>query len=276
MFRRLVLAIGLLAFAGAAHADDTDALVKYFRKKNNLPGTATVSVVSVKDSASIKGVKEGVIEVGGQQRITFVASPDLRYVVFGEVNDITIDPAKALMAKIDLKGEPFKGGKDAKIVIVEYSDFQCPFCFKGYKTIEEDVIKVYGDKVKFYYKHLPLPFHQWAEPGAIAYECMKDQSPAAGWLVYKGFFENQKDITVENVKAKAIEYAGGAKIDQAKFDSCFADKKTLPKVARDKAEASGLGISGTPSFVINGRQIKGAQGAEKFKALIDEELASAK
>lgn len=275
MYRRLGMAIGFLALAGAAYADDTEALVKYYRKKNNLPPTAQITVSNVKESASIKGAKQGTLDIGGQ-KTGFVASPDMRYVVFGEVNDITVDPSKAVMAKIDLTGEPFKGGKDAKVVVVEYSDFQCPFCFKGYKTIEDDVIKTYGDKVKFYYKHYPLPFHPWAEPGSIIFECVKLQSPDAAWLVYKGYFENQKDITLENVKPKAIEYMGDKKIDQAKLDDCITNKKTLPKINKDKAEAASLGISGTPSFVINGRQLKGAQPPDRFKAVIDDELASAK
>jgi len=277
--RRIVPGLGLLAaclcFAGTAAADSNDALVKYYRKSANLPPTQTVTVKDVKDSP-IKGAKQGVLEIGTQQ-ITFIASPDLRYVVFGEVNDITVDPSKAVMEKIALKGEPFKGGKDAKVTIVEYSDFQCPFCSKGYNTVEKEVMPQYGDKVKFYYKHLPLNFHPWAEPGAIAYECMKLQSPDAAWAVYKGFFENQKDINPANVKEKALAYAGDdKKIDKAKFDDCVDNKKTQAKINADKAEAAALGISGTPSFVINGRQVKGAQPADRFKAVIDDELASSK
>ena len=285
-FRRISIAFGLLALPGLvlisspAGADpSTDALVKYYRKKTNLAPTQTVTVKDVKDGA-IKGTKQGVLEVGdGQrvQRVVFVASPDLRYVVVGEVEDITIDPSKAVMEKISLKGEPFKGGKDAKVVIVEYSDFQCPFCTKGYSTMENDILKQYGDKVKFYYKHLPLGFHPWAEPGAIAYECVKLQDPAAAWKVYDGYFQNQKDITPANVKEKAIAYVGDdKKFDKAKFDKCYDGKETLAKVNADKAEAASLGISGTPSFVINGRQVKGAQPADRFKAVIDDELASSK
>ena len=88
------------------------------------------------------------------------------------------------MEKITLKGEPFKGGANAKVTIVEYSDFQCPFCTRGYATIENEVLKTYGDKVKFYYKHFPLAFHKWAEPGAIGAECAKDQKAEAYWKLY--------------------------------------------------------------------------------------------
>jgi len=283
--RRFVLALGLLALPGlvgpgAAPAADSgnDALVKYFRKKNNIPPQATVTVGEVKD-APIKGAKQGTLQVGDGQRsqsMGFIASPDLHYVVFGELEDVTVDPSKAVMQKITLKDEPFKGGKDAKVTIVEYSDFQCPFCSKGYMTVEKEVLPAYGDKVKFYYKHFPLSFHPFAEPAAIAYECIKQQDPTAAWLVYQGFFENQKDVNPTNVKEKAIAFIADKKIDKAKFDDCFDNKKSLPKIKADMAEATSLGIAGTPGFVINGRQIKGAQPAAAFKAIIDDELASSK
>lgn len=274
MFLRIAAAASLLAFVGTARADDNETLVKYYRKKNNLPPSAAITVSDVKDS-TIKGAKQGTLNVGGQ-KVGFVASPDLRYVVFGELDDVTIDPSKAVMDKISLAGEPFKGGKDAKVTIVEYSDFQCPFCTKGYNTIENEVLKSYGDKVKFYYKHYPLPFHPWAEPAAIAYECLKEQNPEAAWAAYKGYFENQKDVTPENVKDKGIEYAGDKKFDKAKYEDCVTNKKTKAKIDKNKAEAASLGISGTPSFVINGRQLKGAQPPDRFKAVIDDELSSAK
>ncbi|HZR85113.1 MAG TPA: thioredoxin domain-containing protein [Candidatus Binatia bacterium] len=280
VFRRSILALGALAaFVGfaawsATAADSTDALVKYFRKKNNLPPTQNITVKDVKDSP-IKGAKQGVLDIAGQQ-VAFIASPDMRYVVFGDVDDITVDPSKAVMDKISLKGEPFKGPKDAKVTIVEYSDFQCPFCSKGYNTMEKEVLPQYTDKVKFYYKHLPLNFHPWAEPAAIAYECIKQQDPEAAWVVYRGFFENQKDVNPTNVKEKAMGFITDKKIDKAKFDDCYDNKKTLPKINADRAEAAALGITGTPSFVVNGRHVKGAQPADRFKAVIDDELASSK
>ena len=137
-----------------------------------------------------------------------------------------------------------------------------------------EVLTAYKDKVRFCYKHLPLPFHPWAEPGAIAMECAEAQSPEAGWAVYDGYFKNQKDVTPANVKDKALEFAAAQKLDKAKFDKCFDGKETAAKVKADKDEAASLGLSGTPSFVINGRMVKGAQPAANFKAVIDDELAA--
>jgi protein-disulfide isomerase len=199
---------GLLVMTSAslALAQSEDALVKYFRKKNNLPPTATVTVQGLKDSTTFKGSKEGTLNIAGPQgnkAVQFIASPDLKYIVVGEILDTTVDPAKAVMAKMDLKTEPFEGAKDAKVVIVEYSDFQCPFCKRGYDTIETQVMKQYDGKVKFYFKSFPLNFHPWAEPAAIAAECAKLQKPEAYWKLYHSFFENQQAVNPQNVKERA-------------------------------------------------------------------------
>jgi protein-disulfide isomerase len=268
-----VLTLGMLV---PAHADTNDQLIKYYRKKANVPPAQKMTVTDVKDS-SIKGAKQGTLLIGdapAQKKVTFTASPDMKYVVFGDVEDVTVDPSKAVMAKINLKGEPSRGPANAKVTLVEFSDFQCPFCSKGYSTIETQVLKDYGDKVKFYYKNYPLPFHPWATPAAIAAECAKQQKPEAFWSVYKGFFDNQKDITADNIKDKALSFAANDKIDAAKFGDCFDNKKTADKVKADQAEGASVGVTGTPSFVINGRLIVGAQPYDNFKNIIDDELSS--
>jgi protein-disulfide isomerase len=270
-----VMAGTTLVFADASE----DALIKYFRKKNNLPPTATVTVQGVKDSTTIKGAKEGTLNIAGPQgnkAVTFVASPDLKYVVVGEVLDTTVDPAKAVMGKINLQGEPFKGAKDAKVTIVEYSEFQCPFCKRGFDTIESQVLKSYEGKVKFYFKHFPLPFHPWAMPASIAAECAKSQKPEAYWKLYESFFNHQAEVNPQNVKDKATEYLKDSGIDMAKWGTCFDNKETAAKVNAQHDEGAALGVTGTPAFFINGRMLVGAQPFEQFKNVIDDELASAK
>lgn len=269
---------GLVLVAPQVRADE-EGLIKYYRKKNNVPPAQKVAVQDVKDSANIKGAKEGVLVLGegpAAKKTGFVASSDLKWVSFAAPEDITVDPAKAVMAKMDLKGAPFKGGANAKITVVEYSDFQCPFCKKGYDTIEKEVLTTYGDKVKFYFRHYPLPFHPWAEPGAIAAECAQEQKPDAYWKLYTGYFEHQGEVNPQNVKDKGVEYLKDAGIDMAKWNDCYDNKKTLAKVKAQMAEGAGLGVTGTPAFFINGRMLVGAQPIDKFKAVIDDELANAK
>src|SRR5262245_31955225 len=249
MFVRGILCLAVLAFAAgpspAGAQDGHEKLISYYRKKANIAPQLPVAVKDMKDSP-ITGAKQGVLQIGTPPRtqdVTFLSSADGRYVVFGDIDDTSIDPSMEVMQKIALANESFRGPADAKVTIVEYSDFQCPFCEKGYSTLEKEVLPGYEGKVKFYYKHLPLPFHPWAESAAIAQECVKVQNPDAGWAVYKGFFDHQKDMTVANVKDKTIEFLGTTKIDTDKFNKCYDNKEQADQIRADKADASALGIN---------------------------------
>jgi protein-disulfide isomerase len=268
----------LVVGAGQAADDDTSKrIADYYRRKSNLPPEVTISVTNVQD-ATIKGAKSATLEMsrGGQvQKVDVLMSPDGRYVVFGSIEDVTADPFAEVMKKINLKGEPMKGGKNAKVTIVEYSDFQCPYCARAHDTVENQVLKEYGDKVRLVHKNFPLAFHKWAEPAAIASECIYDQNPDAYWKVYSGLYKAQSSVTPENVKDKTLETLGDTKIDMAKFDDCYNGKKTLDRVKADMAEGQSVGVSGTPAFLINGRKISGAQPFQNFKAVIDDELQRA-
>lgn len=263
----------LIAASAAGAADDagSEKLIEYYRRKSNVPPGAAVTVESTAASP-ISGAKSGVLSDRGR-KVDFLVSNDGRYAIFGTLEDLTVDPFKAIMEKIDLKGRPVKGPADAKVTIVEYSDFQCPFCTRGYETLEKQVLKEYGDKVRFVYKHFPLNFHPWAQPGAVAVECAADQDPAAFWELYSYYFENQKEVNQQNLKDKSKEVLGKTKIDMAKWEACYDSNETLPRVQADMAEGQSVGVSGTPAFIINGRLVSGAQPFQSFKAVIDDELA---
>jgi protein-disulfide isomerase len=280
MNRKVVIAFAALSMVAGAvtvvtvarAADDPNAkVIEYYRRKANIPPTVQVQITEIKASP-IKGAKTGEITAGGR-KIPVTMSDDGRYVIFAEVEDITVDPFKAVMEKITLKDRPTKGPKDAKVTIVEYSDFQCPFCSRGYSTMETQVLKEYGNKVRFAYKHFPLPMHPWAQPAAVAAECALQQKPDAYWKLYDYYFQNQKDITPQNVKEKSLEALKGTGIDEAKFNDCVDNSKTLDAVKAQMAEGQSVGVTGTPGFIINGRLVSGAQPFESFKAVIDDELA---
>jgi protein-disulfide isomerase len=262
--------------AAAARAGDDEAtkkLVEYYRRKANVPAGMPVEVKDLKAS-KIKGAKSGALSVGSRS-VNFLLSDDGRYGVFGDMEDLTVDPFAAVMQKISLKGEAMKGKPDAKVTIVEYSDFQCPFCSRGYQTMENQVLKEYGDKVRFVYKNFPLPMHPWAEPAAVAVECALQQKPEAYWKLYDLYFQSQKDITLQNLKDKSIEALKDSGIDTGKFTECLDGKKTIDMVKADMAEGQSVGVNGTPAFLINGRLLSGALPFEQFKAVIDDELSRA-
>jgi protein-disulfide isomerase len=275
------IAAGVLAALGwapVALADDAAnaKIIDYYRRKSNLPPEVTATVTEVTDS-KIPGAKIATLSLtrGGQtQTQTILMSADGRYVVFGEVEDVTSDPFKAIASKLKIQGAPVEGAKDAKVTIVEFSDFQCPYCSRAHTTIEQ-VMKEYDGKVKLVYKNYPLPFHKWAEPAGIATACAFKQDPAAFWKMYDFFFNNQQQITPENVKDKAIEALAGTKVDKAKWTTCFDNKETADIIKADMAEGQSVGVTGTPAFIINGRKISGAQPFQNFKAVIDDELSRA-
>lgn len=255
----------------AAATADTTKLVEYYRRKANVPANTPVSVEML-DASPIEGIQRGHLVVGGR-KVEFVVSTDGRYAIFGELEDLTVDPFKAVMERIDLEGRPFKGAADAKVTIIEYSDFQCPFCVRGYHTIEDQVLKEYGNKVRFFYKHYPLGFHKWAEPASVAVECAADQSHDAYWQLYSYYFENQKQINAQNLKEKTKEGIAGAKIDMEKWEKCLDNNETIDRVRADMEEGQAVGVTGTPGFIINGQLLSGAQPFQRFKQIIDAELA---
>lgn len=274
-----VIGLATLIAPIAATAQDATStkIVDYYRRKANLPPEVNITVSAIQD-AKIPGAKTATLELarGGQaQKVNVLMSPDGRYVVFGDVEDVTADPFAEVMKKINLKDTPSKGPDNAPVVIVEYSDFQCPYCARAHDTIDNQVLKEYGGKVRLLHKQFPLAFHKWAEGGSIGALCVFNQDKDAFWKVYDYLYANQGTVTPENVKEKVLESVKDSKINKDKFNECYDGKKTLDKVKADMAEGQSVGVSGTPAFLINGRKISGAQPFQNFKAIIDDELSRA-
>jgi protein-disulfide isomerase len=181
-----------------------------------------------------------------------------------------------VMEKISLDGQPSRGPADAKVTIVEYSDYQCPFCARAWETLEKEVLPAYGDRVRFVFKNLPLKeIHPWAEGAALASECALRQGNDHFWTIYNGFFTQQKDITPANVADKAVAMAEGTGMDAAALRTCIEKQEALDAVQADLAEATEIGVTSTPTFIINGKRVSGAQTFESFKAILDQQLGAA-
>ncbi len=257
----------------AAAADVAKRIEEYFTKSVT-PGI--ILKVSGIAPAEVPGWNKGTLDVdagGNKQSIPFLVSPDGRYFISGEITDLTVDPLQATMKKIDLQNRPARGPADAKVTIVEFSDFQCPFCSRGYQILEEQVMPEYEGKVRLFFKHLPLKsIHPWAEGAALATECAAQQSADGFWKMYHALFKGQRELNQDNLKAKVTEFAKSAGLDEATFVQCYDGRTALPRVEQDLAEAAAVGANSTPTFFINGRRLEGAQPLENFKAIIDEEL----
>ncbi|MEM7413012.1 MAG: DsbA family protein [Myxococcota bacterium] len=165
---------------------------------------------------------------------------------------------------VNTKGSPAKG--DAKALkVIEFSDFQCPFCNRVMPTLRQ-VEQTYGDKVQIVFKHLPLSIHPKAPAAHAAAEAAHKQGKF--WEMHDKIFSDQRGMS----EAKYLAYAAEIGLDVDQFKKDLQDPGVRARVEADTAEAARLGVSGTPAFFINGRFLSGAQPFAAFKALIDEEL----
>lgn len=167
----------------------------------------------------------------------------------------------------------FKGPMNAKVTIVEYSDFECPFCVRGYQTVKE-VIKAYPNDVRILFKHLPLDFHPKALPAAKYFEAVALQSKEKAWELHDMIFENQGELKSKG-EAFLKDSAKKLGLDMKKLEKDVASEEIAKVVQADIDEAGKFGINGTPGFVINGVSLRGAYPFPEFKAIIDRHLGIA-
>jgi protein-disulfide isomerase len=167
--------------------------------------------------------------------------------------------------EIPIGDSPVRGGANAKVTIVEFMDFECPFCARVRPTIDQ-ILKTYGDQVRVVFKHYPLPIHPQAPGAAQAAEAAHAQGKF--WEMHDLLFENQRQLGDAQYDAWAKEIG----LDVARFDHDRASKDVKDRIDRDEKEGDQVGVSGTPAFYINGRYLSGAQPFAAFKRMIDQEL----
>lgn len=167
--------------------------------------------------------------------------------------------------KIDAGNSPVKGPKDAKITIIEFSDFQCPFCKRGKDTMEE-VMKAYPNDVKLVFKQMPLDFHKMAKPAALAALAAAKQGKF--WEMHDKFFDNQGELSSKG-EEYIVQVAKEIGLNIDKFNADRKSKEIEDEVAADVALAGKNGINGTPGFFVNGVAVRGAYPYDHFKGIID-------
>ncbi len=177
-------------------------------------------------------------------------------------------PVSGTRYRVELGDAHTRGSADARVTIVMFSDFQCPFCARSLPTIAE-LEREYGKDLRFAMKHNPLPMHNRAKAAALAAEAAGKQGKF--WEMHDLLYEHSRDLTDENFKA----WARDLKLDVAQFEKDLPDVDLANKIAEHQEQANRVGARGTPAFFINGRYLSGAQPASSFKVYIDEELKEA-
>jgi protein-disulfide isomerase len=179
---------------------------------------------------------------------------------------IMLEPPRVQMAD---GGHPARGAANAPVEMIEFSDFQCPFCQRANPTVEQ-VLKTYGDRIRFVYRHFPLANHPNARSSAEAAQCAEEQGKF--WEYHDRLFANSARLTDADLKA----HAAAVGLDAPSFSACFDGHQQKARVEADIAAGEAAGVNGTPAFFINGRAIDGAQPYDVFQHVIDEELARKK
>jgi protein-disulfide isomerase len=171
---------------------------------------------------------------------------------------------------VSVDDDPGRGPEDAAVTIVEFSDFQCPYCARFQEETLPQILSNYGDQVRFVYRDFPLTsLHANALKAAEASECADDQGKY--WEYHDLLFQNQTALDDESLKG----YAASLELDTTAFDDCLASGKYTQEVAKDLQDGTEAGVQGTPSFFINGTPIRGAQPYQAFQAAIEAALAEA-
>jgi protein-disulfide isomerase len=177
---------------------------------------------------------------------------------------IALEAPLKVRKPVDASG-PTRGGKNAKVVIVEFADFECPYCARAHETVST-VLKAYGEKVRIVFRHYPLSFHPKAPRAAEATACADEQGKF--WEMHDSLFESQ-----EIDEDALVMQARNVGVDEKRFAECLRSGRMASLVKRDLAAGQHAGVSGTPAFFINGLQLSGARPEEDFRKLIDAELA---
>jgi len=231
----------------------TDAEVDAFYEQNK------AQIPRPKDQ--VAGQIKTYLEQQGQQkaRTEYFKTLEAKYKVDYKLEPVRVDVAAT---------GPAKGPASAPVTIVEFSDFQCPFCSRLLPTIAE-VEKKYGDKVRVVFRQFPLSFHEHAEKAAEASLCALDQGKF--WQMHDAMFGNQQALGVDQLKAKAAELG----MDADKFNKCVDSGEKAAAIQADQKAGAEAGVSGTPAMFINGRFINGAVPIDQVTPVIDDEIRRA-
>lgn len=313
MLKRAMVLVALLCLGCAAQSNNTaevnQRIERQVRNSAELSPTAKVAVGErrTSDFGGWDLVTVAVEDQGVPKTYTFLLSRDGKSLVHFNKFDISTDPYQRTMSKIDLGGRPVRGNKDAKVTVVVYDDFQCPYCARMYETLFGEVMKTYGDRVKVIYKDYPLyEIHPWAVRAAVNANCLLEQSNDAYWQFSDQVHKKQQEIgqqesAPEPKQAKggkpepakpakdaseksrvrdtgldklALEVGTKNNLDAARLRACLATRDTS-KVRASLQEGRDLGVSATPTLFINGEKLEGAASSEELIAVLDRALRDA-
>jgi protein-disulfide isomerase len=269
-------AVASVSSAKAAQSPLQKTIEAYVRNLYAFGPDVDVTVSEPKD-AGMAGLLETNISVkvgGNNEDAKFYVSKDGKYLVRGEVSDLSKDPLAANRALMDLKDAPSVGDSKSAVTLVEFSDFQCPIC-RSLHDIMRGIMQNYP-QVRVVFKDYPIEvLHPWARTAAIAGRCAYMQKPDAFWKMYDLIYDNQEIISASNAWMKMSEFAGQAGLNADAFRACMASPEAGAAIDASRANGQKLDVNSTPTIFVNGRKMVGAD-AHLIEQYIQYELGKAK
>ncbi len=281
----VLVCLGCSAQLAPAPSDLIQKIERQVRATYSIPASVKITVGPLRPSDFANYDALTITMEGGEKKQTyeFLLSKDGKTLARMTKLDLTKDPYVEAMKKIDLSGRPTRGSKDAKVVVVNFDDFECPFCSRMHQTLFPELLKEYGDRVEFVYKDYPLTeIHPWATHAAVDANCLAAQNNDAYWDFADHIHANQREVNSE--KARDAQFAAldrltleqGQKhnLDQSKLQACVkAQNEDAIKASMHEAE--GVGVTATPTLFVNGQEMDGALPISEMRAALDSALAQA-
>jgi protein-disulfide isomerase len=290
LIRRSLLILLLICLGCVAQSAPPDVARKIehqVRSFYTIPADVKVRVGAVTPSTDVPGYDAVTVNIDGgegkQKDYKFLLSKDRSTLLRVTKFDLNKDPFAELMSKIDVAGRPSRGAKSAKVVVINFDDFECPFCSRMHQTLFPEIFKEYGDRVTFIYKDDPLSeIHPWAVHAAVDANCLAAQNTDAYWdfadyiHTHKGEVDTEKTPAARFAAIDKITMLQGQKhnLDAPKLQSCVQAQKE-DAVRASMKEADDLGVNGTPALFVNGQKLDGAVPISEVRAALDAALKDA-
>jgi len=295
MFRRFVVTVCRRAFllclsiclgcSAQAPTELAQKIERQLRVSYNVPPTVKV-LISAPHNSEFQNYDAITVTFDGdgkKQNYDFLISRDQKTLIRMTRMDLSKDPYAENMKKIDTKGRPVRGNPNAKVVVVSYDDFQCPYCSSMHKTLFPQILKEYGDRVAFIYKDFPLAeIHPWAIHAAVDANCLASQNNDAYWD-FADYVHNNRD-TINSEKGHDNQFAALDKITQTEAEKFKLDSSKLQScvkaqnedaVRASMKEGDSLGVTGTPTMFVNGQMVDGARSVAEIHSFFDSALQQA-
>jgi len=286
--RRSILVLLLICLgcsAQSAAPDTVQRIERQVRAYYSVPAEVKITLGPLKPS-EFPNYDALTVDMDGQGKkrsYDFLLSKDGKMLMRVTKLDLTKDPYAENMKKITVGGRPLRGNKDAKVVVVNFDDFQCPFCSRMHQVLFPEVLKEYGDRVEFVYKDYPLAeIHPWATHAAVDANCLAAQNGDAYWDFADYIHGNQQVISSE--RAQDAEFAALDRVTAEQGKKHNLDLTTLQSCVKTQnedaikasmREAESVGVQATPTIFVNGQELDGALPVAEVRAVLDRALEQA-